>query len=235
MNVALVLSGGNGKRLGSGLPKQYWVIAGKPVIVHTLEQFQRCGQVDVVIAVAAPEWEDRVLEWKEACGLDKLRAVAPAGADRQQSIRNGLLAAKPFMGEEPGGVIIQDAVRPLTSQDLLCRLLRGLSEAPCVMPVLPVTDTTYTSRDGQWVDGLLDRAVLYAGQAPEAFHYQPYLKLYQETPGEVLSAMSGSCQLPYSRGWKVKMIPGEPGNLKITYPADLEACEQALLKREERD
>lgn len=232
MNIAVVLSGGSGKRLGSQLPKQYWTIAGKPVIVHTLEQFQRCGEIDLVIATAAAEWEASILEWKETYGLTKLQAVAPAGADRQQSIRNGLLAARPFMGEEPGGVIIQDAVRPLTSRDLLVRLLEGLSEAPCVMPVLPVTDTTYTSRDGQWVDGLLDRAVLYAGQAPEAFRYQPYLRLYQETPAETLSAMSGSCQLPYSRGWKVKMIPGEPGNLKITYAADLEACEKKLLERQ---
>lgn len=100
------------------------------------------------------------------------------------------------------------------------------------MPALPVTDTAYTSRDGQWVDGLLDRAVLYTGQAPEAFHYRPYLKLYRETSPEELSSMSGSCQLPYSRGWAVKMIPGDPDNLKITYPADLETCEKRLLERE---
>lgn len=232
MNIALVLSGGIGKRLGSQAPKQYRTIAGKPVIVHTLEQFQRCDGVDFTVAVAAPEWKSRILEWKEAYRLTKLRAVAPAGPDRQQSIRSGLLAAQPLVGEAPGGVIIQDAVRPLTSQELLRRLLRGLEEAPCVMPVLPVTDTTYTSHDGQWVDGLLDRTVLYAGQAPEAFHYQPYFQLYRDTPAETLSAMSGSCQLPYSRGWRVKMIPGDPDNLKITYAADLEACERKLLERE---
>ncbi len=232
MNIALVLSGGSGTRLGAELPKQYRIIAGKPVVVHTLEQFQRWAEIGFVTAVAAPEWESAIWGWKRTYGLTKLRAVAPAGKNRQQSIRNGLLAAEPFMEGTPGGVVIQDAARPLTTQDLLSRLLQGLSEAPCVMPALPVTDTAYTSRDGQWVDGLLDRAVLYTGQAPEAFHYRPYLKLYRETSPEELSSMSGSCQLPYSRGWAVKMIPGDPDNLKITYPADLETCEKRLLERE---
>ena len=100
------------------------------------------------------------------------------------------------------------------------------------MPVLPVTDTTYTSQDGQWVDGLLDRRTLFAGQAPEAFCFWPYLDLYEEAPAEILSSMSGSCQLPYSRGWKVKMIPGDPENLKITYSGDLKDCERILLERE---
>ena len=232
MNIALALSGGSGTRLGSELPKQYWRIAEKPVIVHTLEQFERFESVEGVICVAAQEWSEQIWDWKKAYGLSKLWEIAPAGADRQQSIRNGLLAAKGFVQGEAAGVIVQDAARPLTSQDLLRRLTDGLKEAEAVMPVLPVTDTTYTSRDGQWVDGLLDRRTLFAGQAPEAFRYRPYSKLYEETPDEILRSMSGSCQLPYSRGWKVKMVPGDPENIKITYAADLKACERKLLERE---
>lgn len=233
MNIALVLSGGTGARMGLDVPKQYQRIAGKPVIVHTLEQFETLSGIDGVIAAASPEWEKQILEWKTTYKLSKLWKTAPAGPGRQQSIRNGLMAAKLFMGGGQGGVIVQDAARPLTSQDLLTRLIQALREAPAVMPVLPVTDTTYTSRDGQWVDGLLDRSTLFAGQAPEAFHYWPYLRLYEETSLEILSSMSGSCQLPYSRGWKVKMIPGDPENLKITYPADLKTCERKLLERGE--
>lgn len=235
MNIALVLSGGRGTRMGMEIPKQYQTIAGKPVIVHTLEQFERFSGVDHVIAVASPEWEGPILEWRRIYGLFKLWKISTAGPDRQQSIRNGLIAAKPLMEGELGGVIIQDAARPMTSRELLQRLIEGLEEAPAVMPVLPVTDTTYTSRDGQWVDGLLDRSALFAGQAPEAFHYWPYLRLYEETPLKILSSMSGSCQLPYSRGWKVKMVPGDSENLKITYPADLKACGNKLLEREERE
>lgn len=232
MNVALVLSGGTGTRMGLTVPKQYQTIAGKPVIVHTLERFERFQAAAGVIVVASAEWTAQVWEWKETYGLSKLWDIAPAGADRQRSILSGLLAAKRFVKEEAGGVIVQDAARPLTSQDLLQRLIAGLEEAPAVMPVLPITDTAYTSQDGQWVSGLLDRRTLFAGQAPEAFHFQPYLRLYQETPAEILSAMSGSCQLPYSRGWKVKMVRGDPENIKITYPADLKVCERRLLERE---
>ena len=220
--------------MGGELPKQYIELAGKPVIVHTLEQLERCGVVEGVIVAAAPEWTTEILRWKEAFSLSKLLAVAPAGADRQRSNRNGQLSAEGFMDEgELSGVIIQDAARPLTSVELLTRLVEELKEAPAVMPALPITDTTYTSRDGQWVDGLLDRSTLFAGQAPEGFHFWPYLELYRDTPVEALCAMSGSCQLPYSRGWKVKIIPGEQGNLKITYAGDLNTCEKRLLERGE--
>ena len=233
MNIVLVLSGGTGARMGTNIPKQYHILAAKPVIVHTLEQFQQCLAVDAVFAVASTEWKSQILQWKSEFSLKKLLDVVPGGPNRQLSIRNGVIAAEPYVdSNEVSGVIIQDAVRPLTSVELLNRLIAGLQEAPCVMPVLPVTDTTYTSRDGQWVDGLLDRPALYGGQAPEAFHYRQYMQLYRDTPEEILCAMSGSCQLPYSQGWKVKMIPGEKKNIKITYPLDLKMCEILLKERE---
>jgi len=215
--------------MGTVLPKQYMELAGKPVLVHTLEQLERCGAVDGVVVSAAPEWKPKILLWKARFSLTKLRAVALAGVNRQISIQNGLLMAEQFVdADERSGVIIQDAARPLTSVKLLTRLVEELKAAPAVMPALPITDTTYTSHDGQWVDGLLDRSKLFAGQAPEAFRYWPYMKLYRDTPDEELSAMSGSCQLPYSRGWKVKIIPGEQENIKITFTKDLETCGRLL-------
>lgn len=233
-NIAVVLSGGTGTRMGSDIPKQYIELAGKPVLVHTLKQLERCGAVDGVVVAASPEWMTEIDKWKAEFSLAKLTAVAPAGANRQLSIRSGLLAAERFMdGDKMSGVIIQDAVRPLTSGELLTRLIEALKEAPAVMPALPITDTTYTSHDGQWVDGLLDRSTLFAGQAPEAFRYWPYLMLYWDAPEEILCSMSGSCQLPYSRGWQVKIIPGEQDNIKITYAENLETCEKLLMKRGE--
>ena len=232
MNVGLVLSGGIGVRLGSKTPKQYQLLAGKPVLVHTIEQFQYCREIDFIVVVAAQAWKAQILQWKETYQLTKVKIIAPAGKDRQRSIRNGLIVAQELMRGEQDGVVIQDAARPLTSIKLITQLIQGLKEALCVMPALPVTDTTYISQDGQWVDGLLDRSTLYAGQAPEAFLYHPYLKLYQETSIEQLCTMSGSCQLPYSKGWSVKLIPGEQSNLKITYPQDIEQCEKLLRERD---
>ncbi len=231
MNAAIILSGGSGLRLGSEIPKQYLEVSGKPILVRTMEQFQRCGRVDRFIVVADERWEAQILTWKTQFSLFKLAAIAPAGKDRQQSIKNGLLAAKSYQESGEDGVVIQDAVRPLTSEVLLNNLLDGLKEAPAVMPSLPVTDTVYISRDGKYVDGLLERSAVYAGQAPEAFRFAPYLRLYEETPCEELSALSGSCQLPYRAGWKVKLIPGERDNIKITYASDLELCEKLLRER----
>lgn len=233
-NIAVVLSGGIGARMGAELPKQYIELAGKPVLVHTLEQVQRCEALDGVLVTASPAWKEKIFQWREEYTLTKLLTVAPAGEDRQLSIRNGLIVAEPFMdSDEMAGVIIQDAVRPLASVELLTRLVTELWEAPAVMPVLPITDTTYTSQDGQWVSGLLDRSTLFAGQAPEAFRYWPYLALYRDTLDHVLSSMSGSCQMPYREGWRVKMIPGEQDNIKVTYAEDLKVCEQLFCERRE--
>ena len=87
MNIALVLSGGTGARMGLDVPKQYQMIAGKPVIVHTLERLERFQGVAGVIAVAPAEWTARMWEWKEVYGLSKLWDIASGGTDRQQSIR----------------------------------------------------------------------------------------------------------------------------------------------------
>lgn len=232
-NIAIVLSGGTGTRMGTDCPKQYIELAGKPVIVHTLEQLQNCRAVDGVLVTASSQWKESILRWKEEFSLTKLQTVAASGRDRQLSIRNGLTAAACFMDrDEMSGVIIQDAVRPLASVELLSLLLEKLREAPAVMPALPITDTTYTSRDGQWVGGLLDRSTLFAGQAPEAFRYWPYLELYQDTPEDILCSMSGSCQLPYRQGWEIKMVPGERKNVKITYFEDLQLCERLLREKE---
>jgi len=234
-NIAIVLSGGTGIRMGMDCPKQYIKLAGKPVIVHTLEQLQHCKAVDGILVAASPMWEEQILQWKDKFALEKLLAVVSAGKNRQLSLRNGLMAAKKWIDHnELSGVLVQDAVRPLASAELLTQLIEELRAALAVMPVLPITDTAYTSRDGQWVDGLLDRSTLFAGQAPEAFRYWPYMELYRDALEETLSTMSGSCQLPYSRGWQVKMIPGDLKNIKITYLNDLQLCER-LLKKQQTD
>lgn len=219
--------------MGTDIPKQYLELAGKPVLVHTAEQFQRCTSVEHTIIVAAKEWDDAIWGWKKQFGLSKVCAITPAGENRQRSILNGLLAARTLSQSERDGVIIQDAARPMTSVVLIDRLLDNLKEAPAILPVLPVTDTVYMSTDGKNVSGLADRSTLYAGQAPEAFHYKKYLELYLSASKETLDAASGSCQLPYQAGWNVKMIPGESDNIKVTYPKDIALCEQILRKRGE--
>ncbi len=232
MNIAIVLSGGAGSRFGGQVPKQYLEMAGKPVAVYTLEQFQRCERVEHILVVAEQCWEKELLLWRGRYGLDKLREIAPAGLDRQHSILNGLLAAEKYAAEEDTGVIIQDAARPLTSPALIDRLIAGLAKAPAVLPVIPVTDTVYYTANGQQVDGIPDRETLRAGQAPEAFRFWAYWELYKNTPPEKRGAMSGSCQLPYSAGWRVKLVPGERENIKLTYQADWKLCELILKERQ---
>lgn len=219
--------------MGAAVPKQYSPLMGKPVLVHTLSLFEMCEEIDHTVIVAAGEWHRTIWKWAEQYRLAKVRAIALAGEDRQLSILNGLTAAEAYIKGDRDGVVVQDAARPLTSRALLQNLLHALEEAPAVLPALPITDTVYSSQDGNWAGGLLDRSQLYAGQAPEAFRFREYLDLYRKTPKEKLCAMSGSSQLPYCAGWKIKMIPGERDNLKITYPVDMTICQVLMSAKEE--
>ena len=214
-------------RMGADIPKQYMELLGKPVLVHTAEQFQRCGLVEHIVIVAAREWEDRIWAWKERFGLSKLCALAPAGENRQRSILSGLLAARDLFESQGDGVIIQDAARPLTGDALIESLLEGLKEAPAVLPALPVTDTVYTSADGGRVDGLLDRSKLYAGQAPETFRLGKYYEANKRLFPDKIRDIHGSTEPAVLAGLDVVMIPGDERNIKITTRTDFEhACER---------
>ena len=214
-------------RMGADIPKQYMELLGKPVLVHTAEQFQRCGLVEHIVIVAAREWEDRIWAWKERFGLSKLCALAPAGENRQRSILSGLLAARDLFESQGDGVIIQDAARPLTGDALIESLLEGLKEAPAILPALPVTDTVYTSADGGRVDGLLDRSKLYAGQAPETFRLGKYYEANKRLFPDKIRDIHGSTEPAVLAGLDVVMIPGDERNIKITTRTDFEhACER---------
>ena len=229
MNTAIILSGGVGTRMGADRPKQYLMVQGKPVIAYCLNIFQRHPQIDHIVIVAAEEWQPRITEWMAAEGIIKFFAFAPAGRTRQHSIYNGLKAARGCT-EDDGVVIIHDAARPLTSDQIISDCLQGAHEDGGAMPVITVKDTTYYSKDGRQIDQLLDRSCLYAGQAPEAFRFGPYLAIHDAADDEEIAATAGTSQIAYKHGITVRLVKGSERNLKITTVEDLNTFEVILAE-----
>lgn len=233
MNVALVIAGGSGQRMGQDIPKQYLMVLGKPILVYCLEVFEQVEQIDVVYVVAAARWQPAIRRWAEDYGLRKLRGFADAGASRQHSIWNGLRQMKQAGVPEDGIVVVHDAVRPCVEPSLLRACIAAAEEADGAMPVLAVKDTVYRSTDGRRISELLDRDELYAGQAPESFRFGKYYSIHEAIGEEALGSIRGSSEIAHRFGLDVRLLPGDEGNYKITTPADLQKfCRQIEGQRE---
>ena len=234
MNIAIVLSGGVGSRMGLDIPKQYVVVKDKPIIAYCLQTFFSCEKIDSVVIGVADEWLDFVKDAVAKLNVTKPVFYAKPGETRQYSIFNALLVAKENGAQQNDLVVIHDAARPLVSKNLITRCIEGCLEADGVMPVIPVKDTTYLSSDGKHIESLLNRNHLWSGQAPEAFVFGKYLDAHKNTSREELLKINGSTELAIKVGLKCEMISGDPINFKITTPEDLTSFSGIAEKGEKK-
>ena len=231
MNYAIILSGGVGTRLGLSLPKQYYEVNGKPIIRYVMDTISGCELIDGFVIVAAEEWYP-YLE-KQVGEIDKFVGFALPGENRQLSIYNGLCYLKNRIQEPLSDhlVLIQDAARPNTTQELIRQCLDLKKDEDGAMPVLPMKDTVYLSRTGQQVDELLNRSQLFAGQAPESFRLDKYLAANERLLPDKILEINGSTAPAVLAGMNIKMISGDENNYKITTEADLRKFENTCMEQ----
>lgn len=221
MNFAIILSGGVGSRMGLDIPKQYVKINNKPIFSYCLETILACKEIDKIIIVVSDEWIEFVKKYVSNINTSKSIFYAAPGETRQYSIYNALKVIKEIGGQDKDIVLIHDAARPLVSSQLISNCIKSCQNADGVLPVIPVKDTIYFSKDGNQIDDLLNRSCLWAGQAPEAFHFEKYIKAHEEMDRNELLKINGSTEIAVKAGMKCQMIEGDPMNFKITTSEDL--------------
>ena len=219
MNVALVLAGGTGTRLGEDIPKQYIEVKGKPIIAYVLEMFRQHSSVDAIQVVADAEWYDVIDMY--VTNSDKFRGYSRPGETRQLSIWNALVDIKEY-AKADDLVIIHDAARPNLSGTFLQRCIAAAENHDGVMPVLPMKDTVYYSEDGRLVSSLLDRSCIFAGQAPEIFRFDKYFAANNALLPERIRMVNGSTEPAILAGMDIALADGEEMNFKITTQQDLQ-------------
>ncbi len=228
MNIALILSGGTGARLGADIPKQYIEVGGRPIISYCIETLSVHPLVDGIQIVADPAWREEIQGWLAKWDkAGKWKGFSEPGRNRQLSILRGLEDIRGYAGDLDY-VFIHDAARPLLSGQQITDCLQGAEGHDGLMPVLPMKDTVYSSKDGRRVTALLNRSEIYAGQAPEVFRLGRYYEANCRLLPDQILTINGSAEPAVMAGLDVVMIPGDERNSKITTRNDLEKFREMM-------
>jgi 2-C-methyl-D-erythritol 4-phosphate cytidylyltransferase len=202
--------------MGKGIPKQYLPLAGIPILVHTLQAFQRSPVVDEIF-LAVPEGD--IPEVRQAIvekyRLSKVVLVLPGGKERQDSVRNALR----HVSGEHGIIVIHDAVRPFVSGDLIGRAVAAAREFGAITVGVPVKDTVKEVIAEGWVKKTVTREGLWLTQTPQAFRRPIIIAAYEKAAAEGFYGTDDASLV--ERMVPVRMIPGESDNIKVTTPEDL--------------
>ncbi len=213
---AVILAAGRGSRVGGEAPKVLLPVAGRPLILHTLERFGRAGEVGkAVLVVPAEEVEAyrKLLETSPRAGLTI--AVYPGGARRQDSVRAGLDALDP----DCEVVVVHDGARPFPAPELIDRCVGEARRNHSVTAAVPARNTIKTVRQGQ-VEETLPRNRLWEIQTPQAFPVRTLRAAYEKAQRDGVDA-TDDAMLVERLGTPVWVVEGTTTNLKVTYPEDL--------------
>lgn len=213
--AALIVAAGRGTRAGGGLPKQWRPLNGQRVIDWTLKAFADAGVETIVLVLSADDKE----AW-ESFRTDPRVILATGGAERSQSVQNGLRA---LQGRSITKVLIHDAARPCTSVALIQTVISALDTGVAAAPALAITDALWTGENDR-VSGTRDRTGLYGAQTPQGFHYDAILAAHQSHPG----GAADDVEVARAAGLNVAIVAGEPDNIKITRPEDFARAARIL-------
>ncbi len=214
--AVIIVAAGRGTRAGGDLPKQWQVLAGKPVLAHTLCAFEGYRRLLVIHP------NDRA----RAEGLGAAVEIIEGGATRDQSVRNALEVLAESGVE---AVLIHDGARPFVPADMIARVMRALLRAPGAAPALSVTDALWTGVEGA-VSGTKDRSGLYRAQTPQGFHFPAILNAHRAHPG----GAADDVEVARFAGLEVAIVEGDERNIKLTFPGDFARAE-AMIKGQEMD
>lgn len=220
MNIAIILAGGSGTRMGSDIPKQFIDIYGKPLIIHTLESFDANLNIDEIAIVCKQDWMEDLTIWIRKYGINKVRWIIDGGDTRQASTYNALNAIREECSEDDI-VVIHDAARPLISQRIIDENVNGAKEYGAVDTVIPSADTIIKSTNQETIEQVPKRSELYLGQTPQSFKYYLIKEAHEQALENKNIDATDDCQLLLNMGKEIYLVKGDKLNFKITTFEDL--------------
>lgn len=221
MVVALLTAAGSGTRMGQDIPKQFMHIENKPIIIHTMEAFQRHPGVDAIIVVTLPSWTDVLKAYAKQFNITKLRWIVPGGETGQESIYNGLIALKKDL-EEDTVVMVHDGNRCLVSDEILSNSLATFKQHGSAVAAIPCVEAVFRSDDnGETSTVSIPREQLFRTQTPHTYTLGKLLWAHEEAKKRGFVGTAASCTLMQQLGEVVYFSKGSEENLKITTVEDM--------------
>ena len=220
MNYALIFAGGVGTRMElHDIPKQFLKVDKKPIIIRTLEHFEKHPSIEAIVVVCLESWIDELQKELKDFHITKVVQILPGGATGFQSIHNGLeYIKKNADGEDT--VLICDGVRPVLSEELISTCIADTGKYGTAVPVVPSIDSVLYSEDGKTCSKNYDRKTIYITQAPQGFKVKTICSAHDLAVEKGMEAIS-SADLMIDLGFEVHIFKGIRNNIKITTEEDL--------------
>ncbi|HEX8368875.1 MAG TPA: 2-C-methyl-D-erythritol 4-phosphate cytidylyltransferase [Pyrinomonadaceae bacterium] len=224
MNTAIIVAAGSGTRFGGKTPKQFLEILGKPLVIHTLQRFEACPEIDEIILVLPSTESAKFLQITGKYGLKKLSKVLAGGETRAESVWKGLSAIRFATAEI---VAVHDGARPLVSIEEISETVKKAQETGAACLVSNVTDTIKEIENGK-IARTIDRSTLRRALTPQCFRYEILKRAFENA--DLSEAATDECFLVEKLGQKIAVVEGSARNIKITHAEDLILAE-SLLKQ----
>lgn len=227
MNIGLIIAGGVGARMHQNIPKQFLTVDERPVIVYTLEAFQRHSDIDAIAVVCVEGWENMLWAYAKQFDITKLKHVIPGGKNGQDSIRNGVYELEKHYSSEDI-VLIHDAIRPMVSQEIISDCIIKTRKHGCAISVIPCAEAMVVTDDEETSTESYPRDRLKRTQTPQGFSIGKICDLHRRALEKGITNSVASVTLMIEMGEKVYFSAGSEKNIKLTTIEDIDMF-KALL------
>ena len=228
MNVALIIAGGTGARMHQNIPKQFLTVNERPVIVYTLEAFQKHVEIDAIAVVCIEGWEQVLWAYANQFNITKLKYVIPGGENGQGSIRNGVYELEKHFDKDDI-VLIHDAIRPMVSAEIISDCIVKTKQYGCGIATIPCAEAMLQTEDGEVSTGSYPRNNLKRTQTPQGFSIGKICDLHRRALEAGITNSVASCTLMIEMGEQVHFSAGSEKNIKLTTVEDIDIFKALLL------
>lgn len=223
MNVAVIIAGGKGQRMRQDIPKQFLNVFDKPVIIYTLEGFQRHPEIDAIEVVCLDGWNEVLWAYAKQFQIDKLKWVTLGGETAQESIRNGIFALKDICSPDDI-LVIHDGIRPMVEEFVLSDVLLKCKQYGNAVTSLPYNEQIFVTENEESTTKYIPRDTLRRVSTPQAYHFDKLLWAYEKafSEGIGIQASTYANTLMADLGERLYFAAGSEKNIKLTTKDDFE-------------
>lgn len=234
MNIALIIAGGVGHRMGQDIPKQFINVYDKPIIIYTMEGFQNHPQIDFIEVVCIDGWHDVLKAYAKQYDITKLQWIVSGGTTGQESIRNGVFNLESVCSDEDI-IIIHDGIRPMVDQSVLSDIIVKCNEYGNAVTSLPYNEQIFIIDNEKYTTKYIPRETIRRVQTPQAYKFGKLDWAYHEAFEKKIGIYGSSYTntMMVELGEKLYFAAGSEKNIKLTTPDELELF-KGYLQAEQR-